>query len=53
MAEAAIRECKEPWSCETLRDLGGGDHPHTLQGVVGGVEYGKERAIVFNTGCVV
>jgi hypothetical protein len=38
MAEAAIRKCKESWSCETLGGFGGGDLLHTLQGAVGGVE---------------
>jgi hypothetical protein len=53
MAEAAIRKCKELWSCETLVDLDGGDRLNTMQGAVGGVEYGKERAIVFDSGCAV
>jgi hypothetical protein len=44
MAEAAIRKCKEPWSCETFGDLGGGDRHHALQGVFGGVKYGKMRS---------
>jgi hypothetical protein len=36
MAEAAIRKCKESWSCETLCDFGGGDRRYILQGAVGG-----------------
>jgi hypothetical protein len=44
MAEAAIKMCKELWSCETLGDLGGGDRHHTLQGVFGGVKYGEGRS---------
>jgi hypothetical protein len=44
MAEAAIRECKELWSCGTLGDLGGGDRLNTLHGVVGGVRYGEMRS---------
>jgi hypothetical protein len=44
MAEAAIRKCKELWSCETLGDFVGGDRHHALQGVVGGVKYGKVRS---------
>jgi hypothetical protein len=41
MAEAAIRQWKESWSCETFGDFGGGDRHPTLQGVVGGVKYGE------------
>jgi hypothetical protein len=44
MAEAAIRTCKELWSCETFEDLGGGDRHPTLQGVFGGVKYGEGRS---------
>jgi hypothetical protein len=44
MAEAAIRKCKKLWSCETFGDLGWGDRHHALQGVVGGVKYGKVRS---------
>jgi hypothetical protein len=49
MAEVAIRRCKEPWSCETFEDLGGGDRLHTLQRLVGGVKYVKEKVIGFST----
>jgi hypothetical protein len=48
MAEAAIRKRKEPWSCETFGDLGGGDRLHTLQRLVGGVKYVKENVIGFS-----
>jgi hypothetical protein len=52
MAEAAIRKCKELWSCETFGDLGGGDRHHTLQGVFGGVKYGEGRSFSYGLHCI-